>query len=82
MKPLTVTAHKNSAFELLYNSKFNFFIPTHTHVFNPLYKSDHNIFIRHAVVTLCVSSSPFSEFSPGIQMQNVFTSHRKKDWWN
>ena len=59
-QPLTVTALKNPAFQLLYTSKFPFFNSTDTQVFNAVYKSDHNILIGPPT---CTGNTVCSEFT-------------------
>ena len=46
---LPVTALRNASFESLYISKFTFFNYIHTQLFNSVYNSDHNIFIRYPI---------------------------------
>ena len=45
LKPLPITALKNSSYEKLYSSKFEFFNPVQTQVFYNLYHSDMNVLI-------------------------------------
>ena len=45
LQPLPVSALRNSSFESLYSSNFDFFNPIQTQVFNALYNTDDNVFI-------------------------------------
>ena len=77
LKPLPVTALSNLSFELLYTSKFLFFNPIQSQVFNPVYNSHNNIFIRAPTgshKTVCAKFTILRMFSSNPDAKCVYVT--------
>ena len=77
LKPLPVTAVSNLAFESLYTSKFPFFKPMQSQVFNPRNNSDDNILIRSPTgshKTVCAKLTILRMFSSNPDAKCVYVT--------
>lgn len=77
LQPLPITALRNPTYESLYNTKFDFFNPIQTQVFNALYNTDDNVFLGAPTgsgKTICAEFAILKQFNVNPDAKIVYVT--------
>ena len=90
LQPLPITAMRNPTYESLYNTKFEFFNPIQTQVFNALFNTDDNVFLGAPTgsgKTICAEFAMLKLFGQNPEGKCVYVAPRaelcelvRRDW--
>ena len=90
LQPLPISALRDPTYESLYNTKFDFFNPIQTQVFNALYNTDDNVFIGAPTgsgKTICAEFAMLRLFTQNPDAKCVFITPKselcelaRRDW--
>lgn len=90
LQPLPISALRNPTYESLYNTKFDYFNPIQTQVFNALYNTDDNVFLGAPTgsgKTICAEFAILKLFATNPDAKCVYVAPKmelceivKKDW--